>query len=419
MRTLPALAAALLVAISLTSCETLNQAMVAVDEALYEMVPTHPVTGRPMANLVSQEQEVAIAQKAWQQVATAAGREGISIDPPGRGLDQIRRVFSDLVSIAHRQSLPWEIHVLRHPMPNAMTPGGGMVMFFEGIFTNYPGGKGFVQPRDDEVGAVLAHEIAHVTLMHMAERETSKLFTDRHKDDPFYSASYSTADEAEADKLSVLYMALAGYDPMAAPRVWKEAHRRYGSNPGVYLYSHPLNTQRIQLTAQAASQVFQYYTRGESNGEWATILHDNPLFPRTAATGRKPGAGILKGVGAAVEASTRHRAAKKEAKEREKATYRTPEYQRTLVQLLQVRTGQDAYGRPAAQMQFRNGAQHDVAALGVRVMYMRGGSAIANDPNCGGPAHIPAGQTVWLACQLHNARGADQYKVEITGVQFR
>ena len=52
-------------------------------------------------------------------------------------------------------------------------------------------------------------------------------------------------------------------------------------------------------------------------------------------------------------------------------------------------------------------------------MYMRGGTAIAQDPNCGGAANIPAGQTVWLTCQLHQVRGAEQYKVEVTGVQFR
>ncbi len=39
--------------------------------------------------------------------------------------------------------------------------------------------------------------------------------------------------------------------------------------------------------------------------------------------------------------------------------------------------------------------------------------------NCGGPAHIPAGQTVWLACQLHNVQGASSYQVQMTGVQFR
>ncbi len=34
--------------------------------------------------------------------------------------------------------------------------------------------------------------------------------------------------------------------------------------------------------------------------------------------------------------------------------------------------------------------------------------------------YIPAaGQTVWLACKYYRERGADSYKVEITGVQFR
>ena len=388
-----------------------------VDQALYEVVPTHPVTGRPMANLVTEDREVAVAQNTWHSLAAAAGREGIVIDPAGPRLDQVQRVFSDLVAVAHRRYLPWEVHLLRHPMPNAMTPGGGMVVVFEGIFTDYPSGQGFLRPRDDELAAVLAHEIAHVTLMHMAERETSRLFTDRHEDDPFYSASYSTADEAEADKLSVLYMALAGYDPMAAPRVWQAAHRRYGSDPGVYLYSHPLNVERIRLTAEAASQVWQYYSRRDQNAKSASILHDNPLFPRTAATGREPGAGFVKAVGAALEAATTHRAAKEEAKDRERAALQTPQVQASLVRLLETRL--DDQGRQLIWMQFQNEARYDVAALGVTVTYLGQQRAVRQDPNCGGPANIPAGQVVWLACSYYPVQGADSFKVEITDVQFQ
>ena len=107
-----------------------------------------------------------------------------------------------------------------------------------------------------------------------------------------------------------------------------------------------------------------------------------------------------------LQSKVQHEQAKKEAKAREKAARGTPEDQQTLVHLLQVKTGQDAYGRSIAQMQFRNGARYDVSALGVRVMYMREGTTIAEDPNCGGPAQIPAGQTVWLACQLHQVHGA-------------
>ena len=40
--------------------------------------------------------------------------EGIAVDPVGPRLDQIHRVFSDLTAVAHRQHLPWEIHLVRH-----------------------------------------------------------------------------------------------------------------------------------------------------------------------------------------------------------------------------------------------------------------------------------------------------------------
>ena len=70
-------------------------------------------------------------------------------------------------------------------------------------------------------------------------------------------------------------------------------------------------------------------------------------------------------------------------------------------------------------MQFQNGARYYVAALGVTVTYLGQQRVVGQDPNCGGPASIPAGQTVWLACNYYPVQGADSFKVEITGVRFR
>lgn len=398
-------------------CETTGEIVAEVDQVLYEAVPTHPVTGRPMANLVSEEKEIALARESWQQLADAAERGNIAIDPPGARSEQIQRVFSNLVAVAHRQHLTWEVHLLRHPMANAMTPGGGMVFVFEGIFTDHPAGQGFVRPDDDHLAAVLAHEIAHVTLMHMAESQTSAMFTDRHKKDPYYSASYGTADEAEADKLSVLYMALAGYDPSAAAQVWQEAHQRHGSDPGLYLYDHPVNDARMRLAAEAASEVLVYYKKGEQNAEWPTILRDNPLFPRTAEAAPQPGAGFEKAVEATAEAVGRHDAAKEEAKQRERAALLTPEVQATFVRLLETKP--DPQGRALIWMNVQNGASYDVAAIGVRVVYLQQRQPIAQDPTCGGSAIIPAGQSAWLSCPYLAVQGADNLSVEITGVEFR
>ena len=55
-------------------------------------------------------------------------------------------------------------------------------------------------------------------------------------------------------------MALAGFDPTAAPRVGARVHQRYGSSAAqaAFLHDHPLNAERMAATSQAASLVAQY-----------------------------------------------------------------------------------------------------------------------------------------------------------------
>ncbi|MFC1805773.1 sulfatase-like hydrolase/transferase, partial [Planctomycetota bacterium] len=45
---------------------------------------------------------------------------------------------------------------------------------------------------------------------------------------------------------TLLYMALAGYNPRAVEGLWMRAHRKYGSNPGDYTYDHPLKLDRAR-----------------------------------------------------------------------------------------------------------------------------------------------------------------------------
>ena len=174
----------------------------------------HPVYGTPVFNVVPEAQEVAQAQQAWAQIEAAARAHGITIDPPGERLAQIRTVFDQLVAVAHRQQLPWQAHFLAVDRVNAFTFGGGMVIVFDGLF------GGMVAPQDDdELAAVLAHEIAHVTLLHAPTRQTWTAFGSlavKKTQNAYYRAAYTTEQEAEADRIAALYVALAGFDPMAA-----------------------------------------------------------------------------------------------------------------------------------------------------------------------------------------------------------
>ena len=398
----------------LTACETMGQMALAVDESLDEITPVHPVTGRPVPNFVSDEQEVSRARQRHQQLLEAAAKEGVAVDPPRPRFNQLERIFSRLRLVAHRQHLPWQVHLIDHEEVNAFTIGGGYVYVFEGLY----GRNGLVRDwDDDEIAAVLAHEIAHVTLLHVSIKETWSRVVERAQNDPYYSAAFSTEQEAEADRLSVLYMALSGYDPAASERIWGRAHQQHGSNPAkvLYLHDHPLNTERYAIVRDSSSKVKQYYSRDQINPEWEAILADNPLFPRTDVASGQPGSGIGKAIELVLKGRRTHEEAKEQAERREEAARQTPEYQAALVQLLQTQPGQDRYGRAVVQMLFRNGAAYDVASIGVTVMYLRGQTAVAQDPNCGGPAQIPAGQTVWLSCQVHNVQGASGYRVQDDG----
>ncbi len=411
-------AAISLMVVLCSGCETLERSFAAVDQALYEIVPIHPVTGRPVPNLVTEEQEVRQAGEQHRMLIIAAQREDIPVDPPGERLDQLRRAFARLVAVAHRQQLPWQIHLIDHPTVNAFTIGGGYVYVFEGL----SGEQGLVRNRDDdELAAVLAHEIAHVTMLHVSLRETWQKIVKRSRKDPFYNASFTTEQEAEADKLGILYMALAGFDPHAASRIWARAHHKRGSDPAKYFYlhDHPLNAERVAIVREAAAQVMKYYTPAQRNTRWAEILVDNPLFPRAEQMAQQPGAGIGRAVESFFDAKRTHERAKDEAEGREEAAQRSYEYQSQLVRLLSFKAEYNAYGRPMVRMHVHNGAIYDVAVLGVRVIYMNGQTPIRQDPNCGGPASIGSGQKVWLSCPYWHVPNANAYSVEVTGVRFR
>ena len=242
---------------------TVASGCASVDRGLYDAsssaAPPHPVTGKPVFNIVSEEDEIATAQKVRERVAEAAASEGIPFDANSPRFDELNSVFERITSVAHRQHLPWEVHLIGDPTVNAFTAGGGVVFVHDGLY------GGLVYEGDvDELAAVMAHEVAHVTLLHASERRTWQgvvgIATKKVRD-PYFNASFTTEQEAEADKLAALYMALAGYDPLAASRVWARAHSRSGSDAGAgwFLNSHPVDLARMAATEKHGRAVRQFF----------------------------------------------------------------------------------------------------------------------------------------------------------------
>jgi len=217
---------------------------------------------RPSAARMSEAEELLAAVRGHAARIDRWQQRGIRFDRPGWRMTQIQVVFANLGAVAHRPDLPWQVHYVEDASRDAVAAGGGYVYVHDGVFA---GGGLVAEDDDDALAALLAHAIAHTALRHAPLDETS----------------FSLEQEASADRLGALYMALAGYDPHAAIGLWQRAP---SAAPGL-IAAHPLDAERAQRAAEAVAQVLPYYTPGRLNTRWESIhaAHAPLLQTGTAA----------------------------------------------------------------------------------------------------------------------------------------
>jgi predicted Zn-dependent protease len=278
---------ALFLAVAMTGCASIDQGMMSVSDSISSR---DPVTGQRQINLVSEEQEIRRAEDATLQILSDAKQKGIKTDNATPHYEKVTRVFNRLKGVVHRKQLPWEIHILDSPDWNAFTIGGGKLFIYTGIFQTEIGLKD-----DSELAAVLSHEMAHVAARHASEKSGKlaivKLADKSLKKKEGFDAAFTTNQEAEADKYSALYMALAGYDPSVGAVVWKRMHQTLGSYTGNMLFDHPLNDDRAKNMVNYALVVQQYLTPGKINPEHEKLLTNNALYSYSNPTTTKAGEG--------------------------------------------------------------------------------------------------------------------------------
>jgi predicted Zn-dependent protease len=133
----------------------------------------------------------------------------------------------------------------------------------------------------------MGHEIAHAIAKHGAERMTQGLMVtlggvaldQAMKDEPAKTRQifltsygigatvgvvlpYSRTHEKEADRLGLIFMAMAGYDPQAAVGFWERmAASKDGASVPEFLSTHPASESRIQNIKDYMSEANVYYQR--------------------------------------------------------------------------------------------------------------------------------------------------------------
>ncbi|MCE1228133.1 MAG: M48 family metallopeptidase [Firmicutes bacterium] len=227
-----------------------------------------PVTGRRQLSLVSGQEMQALSLKEYDAflksnkvsrdaAATAQVRRvGIRIQKAVEAYFQERGMASRLAGYQ------WEFNLVEDPQVNAWCMPGGKVVVYTGLLP--------VAQNDDGLAVVMGHEIAHAIAEHGAERmstalvaqaggtalsvalqekpnETRALWMSVYAVGAQYGAMlpYSRLHEKEADRMGLIFMAMAGYDPNQAVTFWQRmAATKSGSVP-VFMSTHPSDAQRI------------------------------------------------------------------------------------------------------------------------------------------------------------------------------
>jgi predicted Zn-dependent protease len=128
----------------------------------------------------------------------------------------------------------------------------------------------------------MAHEVAHVTARHSAERMTREMAievglmgigaaTNPAAADLLAQAAtlgivlpFSRTQELEADEIGLIYMATAGYDPRAAIEVWQNFEALNGGRPPEFLSTHPSPPNRIERLQALMPRALEIYQQNRS-----------------------------------------------------------------------------------------------------------------------------------------------------------
>ena len=175
-------------------------------------------------------------------------------------------------------SYDWDVELFDEKEKNAFAMPGGQIGIFTGIFE--------VAQTQDQLAAVMGHEIAHVTLGHSLKRANSQTAASlgvmvgsiaseivRENVGLIMLGAqvglllpFSRSQESEADLAGLELMARAGFRPDASIDLWRNmAASKTSETPG-FLSSHPSSSDRIESLAQQVAVVNPQYQQARAKG---------------------------------------------------------------------------------------------------------------------------------------------------------
>ena len=243
---------------------------------------TVPITGRKQNILVSDEQVLSLSNQQYQEYMKTA-----KASTNATNTAMVKRVGQNIANAvvsyllqnglaAEVSNYKWEFNLVQDKSVNAFCMPGGKIVVYEGLLP--------VTQDESSLAIVVGHEVAHAVAKHSAERLSNELRKQYGSQilgavlqgagastnlqsisstvfgigTTLGGAAYSRSQESEADRLGLIFAAMAGYDPNVAVNFWQRMASATGNNYSI-LSDHPSDQSRIKNIQGWLPEALQYY----------------------------------------------------------------------------------------------------------------------------------------------------------------
>ena len=241
------------------------------------------ITGRKQLLLIPDSEILAMSSESYRQYLDSAP---LSTDKTNTAL--VKKVGKNISTAVENYlranglaseivNFSWEFNLVKDPSKNAFCMPGGKVVVYEGILP--------VTKTEAGLAVVMGHEIAHAVAKHSSERLsqemlaqfgaqltdlliTNKSEVTRAGINALYGLGmqvgvilpYSRKQEYEADRLGLIFLAMAGYDPNEAISFWERMSAE-STNTIEFLSTHPSDAKRLVKMKEYLPEAMKYYKK--------------------------------------------------------------------------------------------------------------------------------------------------------------
>ncbi len=241
-----------------------------------------PVSGRRQMHLLPESMLINMGASSYRQIlqqtppSSASNVNSMMVKNMGQKMSQaVAKYLKSKKQSSRIEGFKWEFNLVNSKDVNAFCLPGGKVIINEGILA--------VTQTEAALAVVMGHEIAHAIARHGNERmsqgllvatgglalqialsqnpsETNNLFLQSYGlGTQMGILKYSRTHESEADKIGLIFCAMAGYNPQEAIGFWERMSKIGSAKPPQILSTHPSDDTRIKDLKAFMPKALKYY----------------------------------------------------------------------------------------------------------------------------------------------------------------